>query len=369
MRKAGIPIYRTITDDLIKAIESGKLKPGDRIASIRELSAQYDVSQITVLRVFKELAAAGKVSRRDGMGYYVRGEDGDDAESQGRTLILACRSPREVSNDDNFILRLTEGIHTRALEEGFSLFIPRTVATIRGPAIDDTHMKNLLRDIRGVPHPAGIILDMLYPDDMIRKHILPHIGSLPCVIAGRRSELPVRTVSLPFEKAAADAAILALKSGAREFFIYEQENNQWGGNSLLCRHFQNLLTAQGIPAKNIFYRGKILQSPKRDRELLDELEKRIASSPDKVFVFSSSDYFSKSIIRELQASCRFGTRASLISFGGFEIIHRLDPAVTCIVPDARQIGVLAVELTLKSEAAASLENRTTDCRIELNATL
>ena len=364
-----IPIYRIITDDLLKAIESGELKPGDRIASIRELSAQYKVSQITALRVFKELVSAGKIIRRDGMGYFVKGEDADNGEYKGRTLILACRSPREVSRDDNFILRLTEGIHTRALEEGFSLFIPRTVATIRGPVIDDAHMENLLRDIRDVPHPAGIIFDMLYPDEMIRKHILPQIGSLPCVIAGRRSMLPVRTVSLPFEKAADDAAALAFKSGATEFFIYEQTVNPWGGNPILCRRFEKNLRAAGIPAKKIHYRDRVLQTYKRDEELLAELRKAVTGSKHRILAFSSSDYFSRYIMRNLQETCKFGSCASLISFGGFEFILNNVPPVTCIVTDPRQIGVAAVELILKNDMASYAENRTTDCRIEINATL
>ena len=89
-----IPAYRIITDDLLRAITDGRLKPGDRIASIRELSAQYHVSQITVLRVFKELVLAGKIVRREGTGYYVK-ENGP-VEKKGNTLILACRSPRPI---------------------------------------------------------------------------------------------------------------------------------------------------------------------------------------------------------------------------------------------------------------------------------
>ena len=362
-----IPGYRVITEDLLKAIDSGKLKAGDRVSSIRELSARYGVSQITVLRVFKELVRANKIVRRDGRGYFVRG--GDLSEKAGRTLILACRSPKPVSESDNFILRLTEGIHTRALEAGFNLFIPRTVAAVRGPAVDDAHMENLLRDIEDVPHPAGIIFDMLYPDGMIEKHILPRIGKLPCVIAGRRSVLPVRTVSLPFEKAADDAAALAKKSGAGEFFIYEQPDNPWGGNRMLCSRLRDDLIASGIPAGNIHYRDRVLQTVQEDLALLAELREKILSSPRKVLAFSSSDYFSKWIMRDLHAECGFGSRASLISFGGFEFMMKNDPPVTSIVPDARKIGILAVEMMLKNDMAAYSDNLETDCRIEINATL
>lgn len=362
-----IPAYRIITDDLLRAITAGRLKPGDRIASIRELSAQYHVSQITVLRVFKELVLAGKIVRREGTGYYVK-ENGP-VEKKGNTLILACRSPRPIPEDDSFILRLTEGIQTRTLEEGFNLFVPRTIAMVRMPVIDAAHMESLLRDLQEVPHPAGIILDMLYPDEMIAKYILPKLDGLPCVIAGRRSRLPVRTVSLPFEKCADDAAMLALKSGAKEFFIYEQGSNPWGGNRILCSRLREQLTRNGIPSKTIHYREKILMSPQRDSELIAELGEKILGSPHKTLVFSSSDYFTKVIMDRLHESCRFGSRASLITFGGFEFIRKYDPPVTSLVPNARRIGVLAVEQILKNDMAAYSADLMTDYKIELNGTL
>ena len=365
----GLPHYRRITNDLLTAMDSGILKPGDRIASIRELSAQYDVSQITVLRVFKELSRMNRIVRREGMGYFVKDLTKPENRSAGTTLILACRSPKQISEDDNFILRMTEGIHTSALARGLNVFIPRTVATIRTPVIDDAHMENLLRDILSIPNPAGIIIDMLYTDKMIKKYILPHFGNIPCVIAGRRSELPIQTVSLPFEKCADDAARLALKSGAQEFFIYEDSRNPWGGNSILCRSLQSLLIQAGVKKERIHYRDKVLFTRLRDMDLFQELKKAVSDSAHKVLAFSSSDYFSLAIMKELQNTCLFGRKASLISFGGFECMMKSDPPVTSIVPDARQIGILAVEQILKNDMNAYAANCQTDYKIELNRTL
>ena len=365
----GMPQYRVITNDLLKAMDGGSLKPGDRIASIRELSGRYHVSQITVLRVFKELSQMGRIVRRDGMGYFVKDLSKPENRSAGTTLILACRSPKQISEDDNFILRMMEGIHTTALSRGLNIFVPRTVATIRTPVIDDTHMENLLRDIQDVPHPAGIVLDMLYTDKMIKKHILPHLGNIPCVIAGRSSSLPVQTVSLPFEKCADDAARLALKSGAQEFFIYEDARNPWGGNPVLCRRFQEQLIQAGIPKTAIHYREKILSTLVRDMELLQELKAKIVRSSHKVLAFSSSDYFSQFIMKGLHKTCHFGSKSSLISFGGFECMMRNDPPVTSIVPDARQLGILTVEQVLKNDMNAYAANCMTDYKIELNGTL
>ena len=363
----GFPRYRMIVNDLLNAIESKELHQGDRISSIRELSAKYQVSQITVLRVFKELVRLNKIERREGMGYYVKSQEGPFV--RGNTLILACRSPQPVSKKDNFILRMTEGIHTFALLHGLNLFIPRTVATIRTPVIDDNHMQSLLRDIQDVPNPAGIIFDMLYPDDMIKKHILPNLKNIPCVIAGRKSKLPVSTVSLPFEKCADAAARLAVQSGAEEFFIYEDNRNPWGGNAEMCLRLQENLLKTGFSKKRIHIRDKILTLQQYDEKLCAELKEKILHSSHKILVFSSSDYFSEEIMKNLHKVCGFGKRCSLISFGGFECVMENDPPVTSLVLDARQIGVLAVEQILKNDMKPYSGNLETDYKIELNCTL
>mgnify|MGYP002540633675 CR=1 FL=1 len=62
--------YIGVIEDLKTKIASGKLAPGDRIASIREMCDAYDVSSIVALRVFRELSDQGLIEKRDGEGYY-----------------------------------------------------------------------------------------------------------------------------------------------------------------------------------------------------------------------------------------------------------------------------------------------------------
>ena len=73
MAKAnGLPKYRQILDDLRKAIQIGRYKPGDRLPSEADLGTQFDVSRLTIQRVLKELQIEELIERRAGSGTYVR---------------------------------------------------------------------------------------------------------------------------------------------------------------------------------------------------------------------------------------------------------------------------------------------------------
>ena len=65
------PKYRLILSDLLQEIESGRLKPGDKLQTEAELGRQYGVSRITVAKAVNELTQRGLVSRRAGSGTHV----------------------------------------------------------------------------------------------------------------------------------------------------------------------------------------------------------------------------------------------------------------------------------------------------------
>lgn len=66
-----IPLYLQLTAQLIHSIETGELKPGDKIASERELSEHLNVSRITARLAIQELFKSGLVYREQGRGTYV----------------------------------------------------------------------------------------------------------------------------------------------------------------------------------------------------------------------------------------------------------------------------------------------------------
>ena len=65
------PVYMQISDRLLDQIESGKLRPGDRLPTERELSKRLNVNRMTVRRAFQLLEFKGLINRLQGSGTYV----------------------------------------------------------------------------------------------------------------------------------------------------------------------------------------------------------------------------------------------------------------------------------------------------------
>lgn len=53
--QSNIPIYLQIMDDIKQQIVSGRLKPGDKLASVRDLAMQYGVNPNTMQKALSEL--------------------------------------------------------------------------------------------------------------------------------------------------------------------------------------------------------------------------------------------------------------------------------------------------------------------------
>lgn len=66
------PIYRQMIDAIVAAIESGDLTVGEKLPSIRELSAQLKINPNTTAKVYRELELRGYMESRAGSGCFIR---------------------------------------------------------------------------------------------------------------------------------------------------------------------------------------------------------------------------------------------------------------------------------------------------------
>jgi DNA-binding transcriptional regulator YhcF (GntR family) len=65
------PIYRQIMRQIMDAIAGGRLGPGEKLASHREMSEQLVIAPLTVKKAYDELEALGFIETHRGRGTFV----------------------------------------------------------------------------------------------------------------------------------------------------------------------------------------------------------------------------------------------------------------------------------------------------------
>lgn len=80
-----IPRYQQLKAHIVEGIQSGSLRPRDRVPSEQDLVRRFGVSRMTANRALRELASDGIVVRQSGVGTFV-------AEAQARSHALDVRN-------------------------------------------------------------------------------------------------------------------------------------------------------------------------------------------------------------------------------------------------------------------------------------
>lgn len=72
MASKGAPAVRDIADELLARIADGRLAPGAKLKSTRDLADEFGVGEKSIYRVISLLKASGQVEGRQGKGTFVR---------------------------------------------------------------------------------------------------------------------------------------------------------------------------------------------------------------------------------------------------------------------------------------------------------
>ena len=73
-RTSSEPLYRQVATSVRRAIDDGRLRPGQRVPSVRVLAAQLEVGRLTIATAYEQLAAEGYLVGRMGFGTVVAPE-------------------------------------------------------------------------------------------------------------------------------------------------------------------------------------------------------------------------------------------------------------------------------------------------------
>lgn len=97
---ARVPIYRQLMDQVREAMARGRVQPGDRLPSVRQLSRELVVNPNTVAKAYTELEREGALNTRPGLGVFI-------AKPQAE-LSTKVRKERLLAAIDHC---LTEAVH------------------------------------------------------------------------------------------------------------------------------------------------------------------------------------------------------------------------------------------------------------------
>lgn len=173
---AGVPLHRQLFLVLHDEIERGAIQVGDSLPTEQELCDQFGVSRITVRRALADLADQGYITRRQGVGSFVREHSPAGQRVQARSYADELRqtqfeseaevvqfglggAPQHVSDKVAFggdalhILRLRRERRTGEPLLLTEAWLPAELAeTITAEKMIDTPMYSLLAE-------AGVVLE------------------------------------------------------------------------------------------------------------------------------------------------------------------------------------------------------------------
>jgi GntR family transcriptional regulator len=110
----GVPIYLQLVEQVKHAIETGALRAGDQLPSIRPLAEELVINANTVAKAYRELEREGVVELRQGAGAFVadtaRSRQGGAEKFRGAQPLIAetVGELRERGLSDDEIRRLFE---------------------------------------------------------------------------------------------------------------------------------------------------------------------------------------------------------------------------------------------------------------------
>jgi molybdate-binding protein/DNA-binding transcriptional regulator YhcF (GntR family) len=175
-------LYKQISEAIQNRIQSGELKPSDRLPSVRQMCAEWGCTPGTVQRAYNELARRGLLTSRAGKGTLVSGAA--SAESvRGRAVF---RRASLVHRCEGFLLEaLTAGYSVAEVQQALELALDRwRVQEVGRPPVPASVIRFSGSHDMAVNALAARLAEIA-PDAMLQVNTTGSLGGLMAVAEGR----------------------------------------------------------------------------------------------------------------------------------------------------------------------------------------
>ena len=112
----GVPIYRQIIQQIEYAILSGRLRPGDRLPTIRSLAVELKTNPNTIAKAYGELEIRGILATQVGSGTFISDKKPvieDDSLNRKIREVLGrfMQEMRDLGVEKRELVKLIEGFN------------------------------------------------------------------------------------------------------------------------------------------------------------------------------------------------------------------------------------------------------------------
>jgi GntR family transcriptional regulator len=130
---SSVAVYEQIENHIEFAIASGRLKSGDQLPSVRELSERVHVNMNTVAKCYRDLEVMGLLYARRGMGVFVQRNVEAKCREQCRKRIIGrlhevCAEAKSAGMNKKELAEVADA--SFALETGPYSEMPASLLTL-----------------------------------------------------------------------------------------------------------------------------------------------------------------------------------------------------------------------------------------------
>ena len=118
---SGVPIYLQLMEQIKHAIETGALRVGDQLPTIRKLAEDLVMNPNTVVRAYRELQHEGVIELRHGSGAFI-----SEAVAGPTRVTRKAQALVQSAVEHLISLGLTEGEARRLFENELALLRAET---------------------------------------------------------------------------------------------------------------------------------------------------------------------------------------------------------------------------------------------------
>src|SRR6478609_11590525 len=170
--KAG-KLYQEVADKVAHLMDSGTLRPGQKIPSVRKLSQQFRVSVSTVLQAYRLLEDQGRIEAKPQSGYYVRARYWQKSAEPVISRLDLQTTPVTIGE-----------MATKVLQEGMRADCVQLGAALQGPALLPVRQLNRIAAAIGRRSPhVGAAYDVPPGCEMLRVQIARRALDAGCAIS------------------------------------------------------------------------------------------------------------------------------------------------------------------------------------------